>query len=101
MGANPQIRPVMERDMGVTLCDMGVTSRGAMFCRVSRCCIYAVEARLTVIGGSKVSKVNGQPSVAYRLLKASYLYIWLAKQVVSALRRGEMLSHFAIWCFQT
>ena len=25
MGANPQIRPVMERDMGVTLCDMGVT----------------------------------------------------------------------------
>ena len=75
MGANPQIRPVMERDMGVTLCDMGVTSRGAMFCRVSRCCIYAVEARLTVIGGSNVSKVNGHPSVAYRLLKASYLYM--------------------------
>ena len=75
MGANPQIRPVMERDMGVTLCDMGVTSRGAMFCRVSRCCIYAVEARLTVIGGLKISKVNGQPSVAYRLLKASYLFL--------------------------
>ena len=74
-GANPQIHPVMERDMGVMLCDMGVTSRGAMFCRVSRCCIYAVEARLTVIGGSKVSKVNGEPSVAFRLLKASYLYM--------------------------